>query len=376
LIKVLNVISDTNIGGAGNVLINFMKNTDNTAFVHTVALPENAELTPILRGLGVETEEVKEIADRSASLAGIGRFRSLFERLQPDIVHTHASLSARIAARQWGKCAVVHTRHCAYPQGFAKKLFPVKQVLGLINNRLSDIIIAVSPAARDNLTDTGADPRKIVTMFNGVPPTRKLTEDEKASVRAALGIGDGEFVCAVVARLVPEKGHRYILDAAELLRDMPMCFVIAGAGQCEGQLRADAEKRGLSRCIFTGFVKDVAKILGITDLQLNASYGTETSSLSLLEGMSLGIPSVATDYGGNPCLVTDGENGLIVAQRDGKAIAKAIQAIYEDPEMRTLMGKSALELYNERFTVDIMTAGIEQVYRDAVAKRVGRYKDG
>jgi glycosyltransferase involved in cell wall biosynthesis len=204
-------------------------------------------------------------------------------------------------------------------------------------------------------------------MFNGVPPARRLSEDEKASVRASLGIGDGEFVCAIVARLVPEKGHRYVLDAAEALRDLPVRFVITGTGPCEGQLRAEAEARGLEGCIFTGFVEDVARIHNITDVQINASYGTETSSLSLLEGMSLGVPSVASDYGGNPHLVTDGENGLIVPQRDGAAMAAAIRALYDDPEMRVLMGKAAVGIYNERFTAEIMAANIERVYRDAVA---------
>ena len=46
-------------------------------------------------------------------------------------------------------------------------------------------------------------------------------------------------------------------------------------------------------------VKDVREVLGILDLQLNCSYGTEASSLSLIEGMSLGLPTVASDYGGN-----------------------------------------------------------------------------
>jgi glycosyltransferase involved in cell wall biosynthesis len=366
LIKVLNVISDANIGGAGHVLINFLKHSDRSAFSHTVALPENAALIEPLRGLGVEVVEVGGIAAKSASLKAVGGLREMISRLEPDVVHTHASLSARIAARQWGKCAIVHTRHSAYPQGLVKTMFPVKQVLGFINNRYSDIIIAVSPAARDNLTDTGTDLGKIVIVYNGVEPMRRLAPEEKAAARAELGIREGEFVCTIAARLVPEKGHAYVLDAAALLRDLPIRFIIAGTGPIEAQLRADAEARGLTCCIFTGFVEDVARIMNITDVQLNASYGTEATSLAILEGMSLGIPAVASDYGGNPYIVEDGENGLIVPQRNAKAMADTIRAFYDDSKMRALMGQAAFGIYGRRFTAEIMTAGIEKVYREVL----------
>jgi glycosyltransferase involved in cell wall biosynthesis len=368
LIKVLNVITDTNIGGAGNVLLNFMKKTDRSEFDHTVIVPKGAMLSPRLRKLEIRTVEMHGIEDRSFSTGAIGVLRRKYELIAPDVAHTHASLSARIAARLWGGCAVIHTRHCAYPQGRLKTSFPFKQVLGFMNNRLSDKIIAISPAARDNLTDTGTDPHKIVTMFNGVEAVRRLDSEEKAAVRSSLGIGD-EFVCASIARLVPEKGHEYILNAAELLKDLPIRFIIAGTGPSECTLRIAAADRRLDNCIFTGFVSDIAPIENIMDLQLNASYGTETSSLSLLEGMSLGVPSVASDFGGNPYLVTDGENGLVVPKCNGAAMADAIRKLFSSPKTLAQMGKAALSAYEERFDATIMAKNIEQVYREAVVEK-------
>ena len=49
-----------------------------------------------------------------------------------------------------------------------------------------------------------------------------------------------------------------------------------------------------------GFRSDVAALLSILDVQLNVSYGTEATSMALLEGMSLGLPSIVSDYG-RPC---------------------------------------------------------------------------
>ena len=373
MIKVLNVITDTNIGGAGNVLLNFMSKTDRAEFEHTVILPESAMLTPRLHGLGINTVEMPGIADQSFSPGAISAFRNIYEQIGPDVVHTHASLSARIAAKRWGKCGIVHTRHCAYPQGRMKTSFPMKQALGFINNHLSDKIIAISPSTRDSLVSTGTDGRKIVTMFNGVEPVRKLSDDEKKSVRESLGI-ENQFVCAIVARLVQEKGHTYIIEAADILRELPIRFIIAGGGPLEAALKADVAARGLDNCVFTGFLDDVAPVDNITDLQLNASYLTETSSLSLLEGMSLGTPAVATDIGGNPYLVSDEKNGLIVPQRDSAALAGAIRKLYENPDTLERMGKNALLAYNERFNSAAMASGIEDVYRDALEVKSGKRK--
>jgi len=367
LIKVLNILTDTNIGGAGKALLSFMAKTNRDEFDHTVVVPENSLISPHLRELGIKVVEMPGIADKSMSFGAVRAFRKVYKKLDPGLIHTHASLSARAAARLWNhKRPVIYTRHCAYPQGKLKTTFPMRQILGFINNRLSDRIIAISPAARDNLIETGADSRKITTMFNGVEPVRRLTDEEKSAARAAFGIGREDFACSIIARLVPEKGHLYILEAAGLLRELPIRFIIAGAGPFESELRAAATALYLDNCVFTGFVDDVSVIENITDLQLNASYGTETSSLSLLEGMSLGTPAVASDYGGNPHLITSGENGLIVPRQDGAALAGAIRRLYNDQETLARMGDNAQRIYSDRFTAEIMAAGIERVYREAM----------
>lgn len=369
LIRVLNIITDTNIGGAGKVLLNYLTKADRAEFDHTVIVPEGAQLSPFLRALDIPVIEIAGIADQSFRAGAVSSFRREFKHLNPDIIHTHASLSARIAAKlRHEKCVVIHTRHSAFPQGKLKTSFPVKQILGAINNHLSDIIIAVSPAAGENLTDTGTDPEKIVTIFNGVEPVRRFSDNEKSAVRSSLGIKDGVFICAVIARLVPEKGHEYVLDAADILRDLPIRFIIAGSGPAENELRAAADKRELDNCVFTGFVGDIAAIENIMDLQLNASYGTEASSLSLIEGMSLGVPAVASDYGGNPYVISNGENGVIVPMRDSAALAGAVRKLYTDTETVRRMGDYAIQTYNARFTADIMTSNLEQTYRSAIAR--------
>ena len=111
MIKVLNIISDTNIGGAGRVLLNYAKYRDREKFDMSVILPSGSMLTQPLRQLSAEVYEIDAMADRSFDREAVGMLKELIRKIDPDIVHTHGSLSGRIAARACGK-KIVYTRHC------------------------------------------------------------------------------------------------------------------------------------------------------------------------------------------------------------------------------------------------------------------------
>jgi glycosyltransferase involved in cell wall biosynthesis len=300
-------------------------------------------------------------------LGQVFAFRRAFRELKPDVVHTHASLAARVAARLCG-CATVHTRHCAPENSRLRKSFPARQLLGAVNNALSDAMIAVSPAAAGKLLELGADPSKIVTVMNGAERAREMTPEEKAAARAELCIAGNEFVCSIIARLEPVKGHALVLDAAEALRGLPIRFIIAGDGSLGGELRADAAARGLGNCLFTGFVPDIWRIENLTDVQINASY-SEASNMSLIEGMSIGIPAIASDAEGNRHLITDGENGLLFKIGDAPALAEAIRRLYRDAGEQARMSRRAREIYDERFTAEESVRKTEAIYRTLAARR-------
>ena len=368
-IRVINVISDSNIGGAGNMLLSFMRLTDRDVFEHLVVVPRNALLLPELERMGIAAVTLPGLAEKSLDWGSVEQLRKLFKQWKPDIVHTHASMSARIAARLYGKCKVVYTRHSVFDQPPADKSFPRKQLKGFINNSLADTIIAVSPAAGENLTETGTSPDKIQVVFNGVDPVPVLSPAEKGQVLQSYGLSPADFVCAVIARLEAVKGHEYILEAAAMLRNYAdIKILIAGTGGMEQALCQKAHDMRLTdTCIFTGFIKDIGRLENIMDLQLNASYGTEATSLSLLEGMSLGIPAVVSDFGGNPYVIRHGENGLVVPKRNAGALAEGILRLHQNPAEYEAMRRRAREIYAERFTSGAMVAQVEEIYKRLAA---------
>ena len=113
---------------------------------------------------------------------------------------------------------------------------------------------------------------------------------------------------------------------------------------------------------FLGFQSDVAAVLSVLDVQLNASYGTEACSMAILEGFSMGLPAVVSNYGGNPWLVDDGEDGLLFESRDSAALAACIARLMDEPETLAAMRRAALETFEKRFTADIFARNVEAVY--------------
>ncbi len=375
MIRVLNVISDSNVGGAGRVLLNYLRYADREQFETLIAVPRGSLLKEPLAKAGGKVYEVDGLAERSYHKDDVKTLEKLIDELSPDIVHTHGALSGRIAGRRRGK-AVVYTRHSVFPVPAKLRYPPGRWLNKLINEHYADHIIAVSPAAAQNLTDAGISPKKITVILNGVAPVARIPEPERAALRETLGITPDEFTAGIAARIEPYKGHLLIVEAAERLRAEGRRFkiLVAGTGSYEGELKREVERRSLSDTVLLlGFRGDVDAILSILDVQLNASWGTEATSLALLEGMSMGLASVVSDYGGNPWLVKDGDNGFVFPSGDSGALARALARAMDEPETLEKMKRRASEVFNERFTGETFARSIENVYRNTLEeKRHGR----
>ncbi|MBQ3135207.1 MAG: glycosyltransferase family 4 protein [Oscillospiraceae bacterium] len=364
MIKVLNIISDTNIGGAGRVLLNYMSRTDREHFDVSVAVPRGSLLKAPLEDLGTTVYEVPGLADRSYHKDDVKALITLIRQVDPDIVHTHGALSGRIAGRRCGK-VVIYTRHSAFPVPAKLKYPPGRWVNKWVNEYYSDHIIAVSPATAENLTDAGISPKRITIMMNGVTPVARKSPEECAALRERWGIELDDFVLGILARVEPYKGHLHILEAMKLLAEQgkKVRLLVAGTGSFEAKLKASALEMGVSdRVVFLGFQGDVSAVLSVLDLQLNASYGTEACSMALLEGLSMGLPAVVSTYGGNPWLIDDGETGLLFENRNSAALAACIARLMDEPQTLDRMKARCVEVFSQRFTAEIFAQNTEKVY--------------
>ncbi|MEG2583786.1 MAG: glycosyltransferase family 4 protein [Oscillospiraceae bacterium] len=364
MINVVEVSSDSNIGGAGKCILTLLKTYDREKFNISVVLPRNSLLKPEVEALKVKVFEIDNLAEKSLSRKAVWRLRHLFNYLMPDIVHTHASMSARIAAKLCG-IKVVYTRHSVFepPKRISSGIG--KLLNGFINNHTADRIIAVAEAAKENLVKTGVKADKIQVILNGVDALTPYTEEQIKKVKAEYGIGDGQKVAAIVARLNVVKGHKYFVEAARIIRDheIDAKFLIAGTGEVEEELKKQISDYELEDVvIMLGFLEDVEPLMNILDVQVNCSFGTEATSLSLLEGMSLGKPAVVTEFGGNPGVIEDGKNGYLLPIHNPDDMAVKIEELFTDQQLYNTMKNNCTRIYNKKFTSKVNTRNIENVY--------------
>ena len=201
-------------------------------------------------------------------------------------------------------------------------------------------------------------------MFNGVEALKPVSPEERRRLREELGFAPEDFVVGILARIEIYKGHGTLLEAVRELagEGRRVKLLVAGQGSFEPELRLRCADLPPDTVVFAGFVERVERVLGAMDLQVNASYESETSSLSLLEGMSMGLPAIASDCGGNPYLIRDGENGLIFPAGDSGALAERIRRLMDAPEERAEMGRRAREIFQAHFTGETFAKNVEQVY--------------
>ena len=370
MIRVLYVISDKNIGGAGVLICNLLAHLDRTRFRPAVALPYGSKLRERLLRYNVQIKELQNPVDR-ANPASVWELISVIRSFDADVVHANAAICARIAGQLCGR-RIVHTRHCYFP---IKKGGGVARLVRNFGNRgLSDLAIATSQSAADNLKALGIPKRKIRVILNGSDPVREVSEEELAELRARWDLTAEDFCVGICARLEPYKGHATFLRAIEQLQTMrlprQMKFLIVGEGSLMENVKQNVRALGLSDAVrIVGFVEDMAPVYRLLRIHVNASSGTETSCLAISEGMSASLPTVATDYGGNRVMIGRDGAGILVPVDDPAAMARAIRKIASDEVLERSMREAARARYLQRFTAEKMTRETERVYLELMEQK-------
>lgn len=359
MIKVCQVVTDTNIGGAGRYLLNYLKYYDRSKYKVSVVIPEMSSLLEfVAQYTEVDIYEIPYMADKSYDTKCVKVLTELFKKEKFDIIHTHASLSARIAGRKAGIKTIISTRHCIEPVGN----FLVSAIKGILNNSLCDYYIAVSDAVADNLKECGIKRRKIKKVCNGVEAVPELSPERKEEVRKKYGI-EGKKVFAIFARLEEVKGHKYFIDAAKdyLEKYDDAVFLIVGDGSLCDELKK--QTKDIPEIIFCGYVKDTTELLNITDVNVISSQ-SEAMSLAILEAMSLGKPTIATNVGGNPQLIKSFTNGILVDYEDYFGMSVAFAKMSQDEEFYNKASYCAKNEFYEKYTAQIMVKNLEELYQE------------
>lgn len=245
-----------------------------------------------------------------------------------------------------------------------------------LGNRLADVVMVNSDAVRRDVEQTETCWQgKFRKIYNGVAPIPGWGPEERAAFRRSEGIPVDARVVLCVSNFYPYKGHADLVDAiARIAPGFPgAVFLLVGrdSGTLE-RTRSLARERGIGETVrFPGGRTDVPDLLRASDLFVHPSH-EEGFSNAILEAMAAGLPVVATDVGGNPEAVVDGETGRLVPVRDPEAIAAALGELLADERLRRAMGESGRKRAMERFSLGRMVAEIESLYESCASGDVGR----
>lgn len=169
------------------------------------------------------------------------------------------------------------------------------------------------------------------------------------SLFTVAGLGGRPPVVVSVGRLHPPKDFLTLARALAMLRPDSFSAQLIGDGPDRAAIEAELAAGGLTESVeITGLRDDVPALLASADLFVLSSL-SECMPISILEAMSSGLPTVATNVGGVPEIVAEGETGLLVSPADPAGLGRAIGRLVEDPGLRRRMGSAARSRAAERF---------------------------
>jgi glycosyltransferase involved in cell wall biosynthesis len=375
--KLIHVIGDSRFGGAGRIILRLGQIGQAQGWQVDILTTDTVLQQAVKQhGLGVITLDVIRRKIRPLwDLAGLVRLWDFLRREHYAIVHTHTSKGGfvgRLAARLAGVPVIVHTAH-----GFAfhersqpwARLF--YSTLERIASRWCDRIISVSEFHRRWALELGiCRPPKILAIPNGIAALASPGV-VPADLREELGVREDELLILSMARLAPDKGLEYLIEAAALLLRTERRFriAIAGDGEVRAQLEELAFNLGVSdRVRLLGFREDVSDLLAACDLVVLPSL-REGLSIALLEAMAAGKPIVATSIGSHRELASQAEIAQLVPPADAPALCEAILRLTRNPALMARFGAKAQVLFKSQYTEERMLNTYKQLYFDLLKEK-------
>lgn len=372
---VLLLHSSAGLYGADVQLLAIVRGLDRSRWRAVCVLPEQGPLVPLLEHAGAEVV-IHPLAVLRRALAtprgalaltrAIGRDRRMLGALAREhgvaLVHDNTSviLSGSAVARRAGVAHLTHVREI-YAGGGRVSAVPWL----VMRHRLlrADALLCISEAVRRQFR--GA-PRALL-LRDGLP--REPAPIARAAARNALGLAPDRFVVALIGRISDWKGQDVLARAlAEpALADIGAIGLVVGdevagandAARLDRLARELGVKERLQRL---GFRDDIDTVLGAADAVTVPSTRPEPLGLVALEGLAAGLPVVASDAGGLPEVVRNGETGLLVRPGDHAALAGALASLHADPQRASRLGRAGAEDVRSRFSSERMLAELQDLY--------------
>lgn len=304
---------------------------------------------------------------------GLARAVQLLTRIisenEIDIVSTYfpdSEILACISAQLVKSCVVVANRRNMGHSHVSGNLWRTR-----ITNHLVNHFIANSEAVKARISGLEWVPQdKIVVIPNPLHKRRIIDGSEHPISKEEIGIKQNDYVVGIVANVTPVKDHQTFLKAARIVHDqIPNAkFLVVGKifPNNREKLQSYITSLGLSSSVLLlGEFDNPIPLMRLFDVGVLSSK-SEGLSNSLIEYAAVGIPTIATNVGGNPEVVIDGYTGFLVPPSAAESMGNRIIRLLENKELRSSFGCNANNHIRSLFDQDKIISLYEQFYRKVV----------
>lgn len=366
-INILQFTSSSQIGGVETVLIDVLKHINKNLFnVFVCSLRHDGDLLEKIEHLAVNTKHLnlRNFLDFTVLL----KLYKFLKENRIQLMQTHG-LTANVVGRIVGKLAkgpkIISTIHGI---DLWRKCYHT--YLDRLTGVFVDRFLSVSEEGREVFSIREKFPRKkIVTIHNGI----NLNRFNKASfnslkLRYKLGFHENDIIIGEVANIRKMKGHRDVIEVIpSIVKHCPNAkFLFVGRDDSNGEIPQLAVDKGIGEyVIFLGYCENIPELLSIFDIFILPSH-SEGLPVSILEAMAMELPVIATNVGGIPEIVVDGETGILIEPNKPDELANALLDLLNNPKRRYYFGKSGRKRVEDKFNINRMISNIENLYLEVL----------
>jgi len=376
--KVIHLISGGDSGGAKTHVHSLLLGLCNAIDVTLVCFTHGPFAEEAME-LGIPTLVLE---DRNL-LRVVKTLKNMIAEDGYDIIHCHGSrgnLMGALLKRSTG-LPVVTTVHSDYRLDYLGRPFS-RFTYGTINTlalRKLDFRIGVSDAMVDILISRGFNPDRLFAIYNGLDFTPRPAAMGRMEYFRSVGLRSDEdsVVAGIAARLNPVKDIATLIRAfAKAHERYPkLRLLIAGDGEQMPMLKALASDLGVAGTVcFAGWITDTDTFYQSIDINTLTSL-SETFPYALTEGARAAKPTISSRVGGVPYLIDHGVTGLLFPPGDVNALAKHLETLASDSELRLHLGRRLYLKAKTEFSLESTISRQIEIY-EAILRRWARPKAG
>lgn len=359
-IKVLEVIDSLGGGGAESLLKNFVLEAkkNNIFNLEIATLYSKAIFKEEIKNAGIPVCELG--LTFKYNLIGVIKLIKLIKKRKYNIIHVHlfpADIFAALASLFLPKDIVwIFSEHNDYNRRRSYKFCKILD--GFTYSRYSKIICVSKQVEFALLNWIPLNKRKTKVIPNAIPIPKFLNPYPVKT-----------YDILFVGRLTKQKGVEILLKAIEILKNKysrNLKIAIVGDGELKENLNNLTVELGVDKEVeFLGIRKDIEELMVSSKIFVLPSRW-EGFGIVIIEAMSTMLPVIATNIGGIPELIENGKEGILVPPENSKALARTINSLLENEELREKLSQAAYKKVREKYSIDVYSIHMLDFYKSLV----------